>query len=167
MTDQKITDLECTIEQIAALAGVSPRHCRRLLSDTPQLRRGRWKLGPAVAAIVEGLAGGSGGESLTAERTRLVKWQADRAEMEFLVAKGELAPISQMQRGWEKRCALIRARMLNIPRRTVTMLIGETDERRYKAILTDEIKNALTDAADEELSPEDIEDDTTDENDDT
>lgn len=141
--------VECSLEQLAALAGVSGRHVRRLLGEIPQTRRGRWALGPAVAAILEGLSAGPAGDSLTRERTRLVKAQADKAELEFAAARKAVAPLAEIQRVQERSCILIRNRMLQIPQRAVTQIVAERDEAKIKAVLTAEIKLALTTAANE------------------
>lgn len=167
-TDQadSIASLECSLDQLAALAGVSSRHVRRLLGDTPQTRRGRWALGPAFAALMDGLAGGPAGGDLTKERTGLVRAQRMKAEMEYALAKKDIAPIWQMERAMEKRMAMIRARMLQVPQRACIQIVGEKSDARIKAVLGDEIKLALRDAADEELTPEMIGEEP-DENDDT
>ncbi|UKM18626.1 hypothetical protein L2W30_16545, partial [Escherichia coli] len=48
---------------------------------------------------------------------------------------------------WANRFTIIRANMLQLPQRVVTMLIGETSERRFKQVMTEEIKQILTAAA--------------------
>lgn len=152
-----VASLECTLDQLAALAGVSSRHCRRLLGETPQSRRGRWALGPAFAAMLDGMSGGASSADLTAQRVRLVKAQADTAEMKFLEAKSELAPIEQMARIWELRCAIIRENILRVPARSILQLLNEGDEATWKAKLRAELVLALEQARDTEIKSEQLE----------
>lgn len=152
-----IAAVECSLDQLAALAGVSSRHVRRLLAETPQTRRGRWALGPAFAAMLDGMSGGASSADLTAQRVRLVKAQADTAEMRFLEAKNDLAPIEQMARIWELRCAIIRENILRVPARSILQLLNEGDESTWKAKLRAELVLALEQARDTEIPPEQLE----------
>lgn len=158
VTATDLPTLECTAEQLGELLGITPRHINRLIGHL-KVARGRWTLGTALPALVEAISGGPAGGDLTKERTRLVKAQADRAELEFALARKEIAPLSEMTRAMDLRCGMIRARMMAIPARTLTMLIGEKDEARFRAVMTAEVKLALTEAAAEELDPQMLDDD--------
>ena len=56
------------------------------------------------------------GYDLAKERARLSKWQADKAEVDYLVSKGDLVPIEQIIDHWSSMLANVRARMLTMPR---------------------------------------------------
>ena len=58
-------------------------------------------------------------------------------------AKGEVAPLDQVERAVALAFAEVRAGMRNLPQRTVSMLIGETDERRFKSVMMAEIDEVL------------------------
>lgn len=150
-----------TDAELAELAGVSARRIRQL-TETGRLTkaaRNSYQLSEVFAALVEEMAGGDKSAELTAARVRKTNADADRAELELAKARNEVAPIEEMQSTWSMRCAIIRANMMALPGRVVTQLIGETDERRFKRVMTDEIKTILTDAANANIHPEDSEDD--------
>lgn len=76
------------------------------------------------------------------ERRRLAA-QTLKAELELAQARAEVAPLWQMERAVQTAFAEVRANMRNLPARVVRMLIGETDETRFKAVLQGEIDQAL------------------------
>ena len=135
--------LEVTDADLAALAGVSTRRIRQLVEAgrLTRIGRNRYALGDAFAALVEEMAGGD---------------KASLAELELAKATGLVAPIGEMERVWRHSYALVRTNMLNIPRRVVTSLVGETDERRITEVLKSEITQVLRDAAEQPMElPED------------
>lgn len=77
------------------------------------------------------------------------------AELELAKAKGLVAPISDTELAWSRAFATICANMRNIPGRVVSQLIGETDERRFKDVLGQEIDAALAAAGDTDLLDDD------------
>lgn len=85
------------------------------------------------------------GESGSSEELRLRKLAAEtqKAEMEMLKAKGELVPLRQLERALANTFAELKTNMRNIPRRTATSIVGETDEIRIKEVLLAEIDQAL------------------------
>ena len=76
------------------------------------------------------------------KRRRLLA-DTEKSELELAKAKGEVAPIDQVERAVARAFAEVRAGMRNLPQRTVSMLIGETDERRFKTVLMGEIDEVL------------------------
>jgi len=90
--------------------------------------RGRYLLKASTRNLIEHLretASGRGGhdavESLTAERARLAKEQADGHALKNQLARGELIEAAIVQDRWSDVCATVRARMLAIP----TLASGE------------------------------------------
>lgn len=69
--------------------------------------------------------------------------ETEKAELELAKVKGEVAPLDQVERAVSKAFAEVRAGIRNLPQRTVSMLIGETDERRFKSVLMGEIDEVL------------------------
>lgn len=145
-------------EVLADLVGVSSRRIRQLaeVGTLERTERGRYELGPAIRALLENAAGT--GSELQRERTRKVRADADLAELELAKQKKLVAPIEEFEKVWRHQCALIRSGLLQIPQRVVLQILGESDERRMKSILTDEIKDALKRAAESVPTAEDIED---------
>lgn len=156
MTD--ILAMEVTDADLATLAGVTTRRIRQLVEAgrLQRIGRNRYNLAEAFAALVEEMAGGDKASELTAERVRKLRAEASLAELELAKARSLVAPLEDCQREWERFCVTLRANMLNIPTRAVLSLIGETDERRFKAVLREEITLALTTAA--QYNPEELPD---------
>lgn len=76
-------------------------------------------------------------------KRRKLAAETEKAELELAKAKGEVAPLDQVERAVARAFAEVRAGMRNLPQRTVSMLIGETDERRFKSVMMGEIDEAL------------------------
>lgn len=85
-------------------------------------------------------------------RQRRASAETARAELELAKELQLVAPVEQMERAVAKVMAEICQRMRNIPGRAVTRLIGETDERRFKAVLREEIDAALEAAAEVDVT---------------
>lgn len=136
-----------TDAELAELLGVSARRVRQMaeIGTLERTERGRYELGASIRALLDHAAGT--GSELQKERTRKVRADADMAEMELALRRGELAHVDLYRRVWLHRCMLIQQRMQQIPQRIVTRILGETSESRMKAALRNEITLALTDAA--------------------
>ncbi|EEZ8330739.1 type IV toxin-antitoxin system AbiEi family antitoxin domain-containing protein [Escherichia coli] len=145
----KLTDMMVTDADLAELTGLSSRRIRQLVESGRLTRAGRnrYQLAEVFMALVEEMSGGDKASELTAERVRKLRAEATLAELELAKQRGEVAPIDEFQSVWTNRFTIIRANMLQLPQRVVTMLIGETDERRFKQVMTEEIKQILTAAA--------------------
>lgn len=145
----KLTDMMVTDADLAELTGLSSRRIRQLVESGRLTRAGRnrYQLSEVFMALVEEMSGGDKASELTAERVRKLRAEATLAELELAKQRGEVAPIDEFQSVWTNRFTIIRANMLQLPQRVVTMLIGETDERRFKQVMTEEIKQILTAAA--------------------
>lgn len=156
-----LAEMIVTDAELADLAGITSRRIRQLVESgrLTKAGRNRYKLGEVFAALIEEMSGGDKASELTAERVRKLRAEASLAELELAKARGEVAPIEQFSAVWTNRFAIIRANMLQLPQRAVTQLIGETDERRFKHVLTVEIKQILTDAANAKLEIDEDDDD--------
>ncbi|HGV5938471.1 TPA: hypothetical protein ACNDO3_003921 [Escherichia coli] len=145
----KLTDMMVTDADLSELTGLSSRRIRQLVESGRLTRAGRnrYQLAEVFMALVEEMSGGDKASELTAERVRKLREEATLAELELAKQRGEVAPIEEFQSVWANRFTIIRANMLQLPQRVVTMLIGETSERRFKQVMTEEIKQILTAAA--------------------
>lgn len=145
----KLTDMMVTDADLSQLTGLSSRRIRQLVESGRLTRAGRnrYQLAEVFMALVEEMSGGDKASELTAERVRKLRAEATLAELELAKQRGEVAPIEEFQSVWANRFTIIRANMLQLPQRVVTMLIGETSERRFKQVMTEEIKQILTAAA--------------------
>lgn len=155
-----LADMLVTDADLAELSGLSSRRIRQLVEAgrLTKTGRNRYQLSEVFMALVEELAGGDKSAELTAARVRKVNADADRAELELAKAKAEVAPISEMQSMWASRCVIIRQNMMQLPARVVSQLINEPDERRFKAVLREEIEGVLRAAATADIEIEDYND---------
>lgn len=158
---ERLEDLEPTglygAQVIASLLGKSPRRIQQLVSEgiVPKPVRGRYALGPVVAAYVahvEGqarAAGARGGRQLgvsdaTAARARLDNAKAEKAELEAAEARGDLLPRDQVRKVWGQVVGAARNRVLAVPSRMIQRCrIG----RREREVLREELHRALYDLA--------------------
>lgn len=84
-------------------------------------------------------------------RRRKLAAETGLAELEFSIAKGEVAPVRQFELAVTKAYAELRASMRIIPVRVTRMIVGETDEQVIKRKLTEEIDKALDALAEADL----------------
>jgi len=86
--------------------------------------------------------------------------QTEQAELALARDKGEVAPIEQFERAQAQVFAELKTSIRNVPNRVTRMLIGETDEARFKSVLLAELDQALDTLSQSELiEPEDLDDD--------
>lgn len=143
-----------TARELAALLGVSARTIRELAQEGVVVKtgKGRYALAASVRAYCErqrAAAAGRGGESgvatLTAERARLAREQADAAAIKNAALRGDLLPAADVAASWRAILTGVRARMLAVPSR-----IGARAAHLSRAdleIVDSEIRDALEDAS--------------------
>jgi len=61
----------------------------------------------------------------------------------MLRVKGDLVPLAQLERQLSNTFAELKANLRNVPKRTATSLVGETNEVRIKEVLLAEIDQCL------------------------
>lgn len=86
-------------------------------------------------------------------KRRKLSAETAMAELELAKARGQVAPLDQVERMVSRAFAEVRAGLRNIPSRVVSSLIGETNERQFKRVLLEEIDQALEALANADLSP--------------
>lgn len=106
----------------------------------------KWRQDEAAAKA------GDGEKDLDALKIRKLAAETALAELELAKARSDVAPIEQIDLMLSRTFATVRAGMMNIPSRVVSQLIGETDERRFKSVLGDEINIVLENLASTDLS---------------
>ena len=94
----------------------------------PRRTDGRFDLQPAIRGYVESLRLKSGGSALAsnpelnAEKIRLAKANADKVETANAKARGELAPLPEVERAWAGILRDVRAALLALPSRAASRL---------------------------------------------
>lgn len=150
---------------IAKLLMIGERQVQHLTSIgvIPKADRGRYELAGAVQGYIKylkdrSLGGGRDGAiDYHTEKARLIKLQADLAALDLAKKEAQVTTIDQVERMVTKAFAEVRAGIRNLPGRTVSLLIGETDERRFKRVLLEEIDAVLVSLANMDLTPEEEE----------
>jgi hypothetical protein len=93
------------------------------------------------------LIAGSGELSLTDERTRLTKYQADIAQLQFQKSKGELISTNRAGQVWGEIVSSVRARLLGLPTKLAPVIaIGSSIPEIKECLETaiHEVLNELT-----------------------
>ncbi|RYG94623.1 MAG: hypothetical protein EON58_15865 [Alphaproteobacteria bacterium] len=150
-----LLDLEVTDDELGLLVGVSGRHIRRLIGDA-RTGRNRYRLQVAIPALIDAMSGGGAGADLTKERVRKLRADATMAELALAKARGEVAPLEEIEKAWGLLLTTIRTNVMNVPARVVLQLLGETDEANFKKVLRGELTEALVRASEAELELEEV-----------
>ena len=114
------------------------------------------RLVPHLRDVAAGRGGADAVESLTQERARLAKEQADAHALKNKITRGELVEARAVTERWSDICAQIRARLLAIP--TIYCADVPTATRAEIDTLDRLIREALTGLADELANERDTDD---------
>lgn len=137
---------------IADLLGITPRSVTELSRKgvLTALGRGCWPVRDSVrnytAHLREQAAGRSDSATLTEERTRLAREQADKVAMANAVARREMVPSSEVQSAWAGVLRDVRAGMMAVASRCGSSLSHLTPHD--VATIDAEIRSALEALAD-------------------
>jgi phage terminase Nu1 subunit (DNA packaging protein) len=90
-------------------------------------------------------------DSMTKEEAqrRKISAEAELAELEIAKKRGDVVLLTEMQSALENEYAEVRSTLRKIPERCVLRVIGMTDEGDIKAIILEEVDNALKLLSDE------------------
>ena len=135
-----------TITELADCFGVTTRYVQQLVTDQVLPKpavKGAYDLLACCKAMVAHLKSERDPKELQAEKIRLTRAQADKAEIEIARMEGELIPLADAERVW---CALVgafRAKMLTVPYRAAVESAGKS-EKEIERIVEDMVYEALT-----------------------
>lgn len=147
--------------------GISRQVIDRLVSEGLPAEldgRGRQRFDPAAVArwlLAKAEASPVGGPGVERERERLLKAQADRAELELARARGELVEAEHVRRTWAATWVAVRDMLRNVPRTSADRLLAVAVEGRrpFATALLAEIDDALTRASTMPIDPPTDDDD--------
>lgn len=94
---------------------------------------------------------GTQNSALTDERVKLKKVQAEMAEMELRKKRDELLDAKEVSKAAFMAGRTLRDALENIPGRVSSILAAESDPYKCNQLLTEEIKQVLTDFQDENI----------------
>lgn len=85
-------------------------------------------------------------------KRRKLEAETEMVELDLAKAKELVAPIEQIERALSKAFGEVRANLRNVvPGRAARRLVGETNQTKIKAVLLEEIDQALEALADDDL----------------
>lgn len=147
-----------TQDQAAELAGLSARRLRQLAGDDdpppvgaagyPCAEFGVW----LKRRNLEGIGFDVDGEicDYEAERARLTKAQADKAELELGKMKREMLPMQEVLEFWQMRLVAMRAKLLALPTKFAPLVIGLA----RLPLIEEQLRRGVHDALDEMMTEE-------------
>lgn len=135
---------------IAKLFMVSERRVQQLVKEgiVPKTEHGRYELVPAVQGYVrylqERAQGRTGApEDYHQEKSRLVKLQADKAQLEVDELSGLLVRASAVRAAWQDMLADMRGRLLGIPSKAAPIVAPQNSPGEIMKVLEDLVTEAL------------------------
>jgi phage terminase Nu1 subunit (DNA packaging protein) len=138
------------VSTIAKLFNLTERRVQQLASDgvIPKSTRGKYDLVASVRGYISFLQDRAFGKDIAPvdahnERTRLLKAQADKTELEVKTITGELIPAADIEAEWASLVVAFRSRMLVLPTRGAHQICGLQDSRNIEQALKELVYEAL------------------------
>ena len=147
------------IEDIAHLLGLDVfalKELRKKKIITAPPRKTDWPVS-VVTQYVEYLRGRASGditEDAHAQRTRLLKEQADKIEMENAVMRENLVEVSAVERAWTSVLSNVRAKLLGMPTGMAATVTVENDQKIVKELLSQAVEQALLELSAIDVGPD-------------
>jgi phage terminase Nu1 subunit (DNA packaging protein) len=129
-----------TQKQLAELFGVTPRSIRDWHSEgLPRLESGNYDGAECVAWYAN--------DDGVDQRDRLAAAQAEKAEAENAIRRGELADTNAVSAMWSEMIAAARAKLLSLPTKLSSQIANVSDVGAIAAIIRTEVYAALAELA--------------------
>jgi|TARA_B100000315_G_C14562265_1_gene581110 phage terminase Nu1 subunit (DNA packaging protein) len=137
-----------SVANIARLVGLNVEALKKLRTRkivTAPLRKTEW---PATVVTeycdyLRSRISGDSEEDAHAQRTRLLKQQADKLEMENESSRGRLVTLGEMQGVWEKMISAAKSRLLYAPVKLAPVVAVEDSAAICKDLIAEQINEAL------------------------
>ncbi len=138
------------VSTIAKLLNITERRVQQLAKENiiPKSEKGRYDLVATIQGYVKYLQSQlAQGEfrDLKHEKTRLTKFQADKALIDLKLLQTEAILISDVEKQVSDMIAIVRARLLALPNKLAPIVVNEADTN----VVEDIIKNAIYEALQE------------------
>ena len=151
------------VTTIAKLFGLSERRVQQLAQEgiIPKPEKNQYELVGSVRAYINYLqqrafGKGAAPQDTHLERARLLKAQADMAEIELAERTGNLVTVERIEADWVAMVTACRAKLLGIPTKTAYQISNLKDPEEIENFLKRTIHEALSELADYETDDEDI-----------
>lgn len=158
LVDDLMASATQPIGVIARLLDLSERRVQQLSREgvIPKAERGQYDLIGSVRGYVRYLRdqaarAQAGAPDYAAERARLIRAQADLAEMEAEEKRGALIPADQVEEAWIAILTLVRTRLLALPDRLAPQVFERSTVADVHALIRTAIREVLNDLADTDV----------------
>ena len=136
--------------------GITSRQYRYLANDgkVPPVVSGKIDFVLATKQLLEyyrKLAAGQGSLSLTDERTRLTKINADRKDLQLNKERGDLLHVDICMKLWGAVCQNMRGKMLAIPKKLAPLTFGARTIPEIEATIRKAIYECLEEVSEPDL----------------
>jgi len=138
------------VATIARLLLLTERRVQQLVKEgvIPKTERNRYELAPAVQGYIrylqERMAGNpSAPVDFQLEKSRLVKIQADKAQIELDHLNEILVPTEQVAKEWESILIDMKSKLISIPSKAAPLIRDESDTGTIMDILQALVDEAL------------------------
>jgi len=136
------------IEVLAKLLGLDVfalKELRKKKIVKAPARRSQWPVSVVTEYVeyLRQLAAGDISEDAHAQRTRLLKEQADKLEMENALTRNSVVEAAAIEKVWFQITQMIKARFIELPAHVAPMVVGEIKPSVVKAIIEKEVFNSL------------------------
>ena len=145
------------VQEIAQLLKLTERRVQQLVREgvLPTPTRGIYHPVKCVHGYIDylkGISDGTGEATLTDERTRLIRTQADLAEIDLMKARGELIPTSKARAAWTVVIQGIRQKLLAIPTRLAARVASVKSIPQAKEIIEEAVREVLNECTNPDLA---------------
>lgn len=151
------------VSTISKLFGLTERRVQQLARDgiIPKPEKNQYELIGCVRSYINYLqqrafGKGAAPQDTHFERARLLKAQADMAEIELAERTGQLVTVERSEADWVQMVTACRAKLLGIPTKTAYQIANLKDPEEIEKFLKRTIHEALTELANYETEDEDI-----------
>ena len=145
-----------SLSAISQLLKLSERRIQQLAKDEviPKAQRGEYDMIPCVHGYIDYLKAKIGGEytaeDLAINRNRLLKAQADLAEIEKQKQQGELITKDEVKKNWLNLLSVLKNKLLSMPNKVAPVVLTYKNVNEVKLILKDKIYEALYEISSDE-----------------
>ena len=143
------------VTTIAKLLLISDRRVQQLSKEgvIPKTDHGRYELAPAVQGYVRYLQERSLGrpnapEDYHTEKARLVRLQADKAEIELKELNGQLVRADDVEAEWTDMLSAMKSRLMAIPSKAAPIVAAEDNPAQVIDVIEDLVREALQELSD-------------------
>lgn len=157
----ELDQITYTVSALAKLLMISERRVQQLTKEgvIPKEGQGKYHLVPSVHGYLKLLqqraAGASQPSDYHTEKARLVKLQADKAQIDLDILEEKLIFAADVQKAWENVLMAFKSKLMAIPTKAAPVIAAETQPGQIQQILDDLVRETLAELAnyDPEIDP--------------